>query len=193
MAFFQFQDQKVSYELFAEAVPEDTLLLHDGHTAWHGVSEQLKMNYSDQSVSGRLATALWGDSTAFKDLAALIRGLGMSEVHLLATPQAALVALLAAVATPDLIAKVLLVNSSGANELQKLAHVELRTHFAQLHQPVLLLQGTSQSPLLIQDVKNLQSYLPSSKFMELHEDLQALMTSNPAIFCQTLTGFFYTL
>jgi pimeloyl-ACP methyl ester carboxylesterase len=192
MAFFQFQDQKVSYELFADAVPEDTLFLHDGALSWLAVADQLKIQYSEQTVTGRLATARWGDSTEFRDLIALMQGLGMSDVHIVATAPAGLVTLLAAVANPELVAKIILVNSSGANELQKLAKVELRSHFSKLHQPVLFLQGVSSSPILVQDVKNLQSYLPSAQFSEVHEDLQTLMGSNPSQFCRILTPLFYS-
>ncbi len=136
MAIFQHREKRVHYDLHGGLVPEDTLFLHGNLASnnwWLPTINQLKVRYKQGGHGGGAAFAEWigcGKSSGpqtqddldmfslARDMIALVKGLGLTDVNLVGHSTGGLIALCAMIEAPEIFRRAVLLDPVSAAGVQ---------------------------------------------------------------------------
>lgn len=136
MAYFQFGNKQIHYDLYTGVLPEDVLFIHGNLASnrwWQPVLSELRNQYQEESSGGSVLLGEWlgcGKSTGIESVAdlemlslaqdyiQLLKGTGLSEVHVVGHSTGALIALAIASLEPSMIKKMVLLDPVSVAGLQ---------------------------------------------------------------------------
>lgn len=184
MALFQIGEKQIPCEVYAGALPEDTLLFED---RWQEVLPLLKATFKNNSLTGSLAVAKDLDLNDPANLVEraenyikLIAALGLTEVCVVGVGATAPLILQVLQSAPDLFRKVMLLSPD-------LVNLPAKQNFTAIKATVLLAQEPNEDVISHQRAQKLADALPEGIFLG-----RTGVRTNPTKLVELFCDFLYS-